>query len=51
MSADTTNTGTQYNLANRRVIGKSLPLQNNYFKIDVPAGAAGSADDASATSR
>jgi CO/xanthine dehydrogenase Mo-binding subunit len=29
---DTTNTGTQYNLANRRVIGKSLPLQNNYFK-------------------
>jgi CO/xanthine dehydrogenase Mo-binding subunit len=33
MSADTTNTGTQYNLANRRVIGKSVPLQNNYFKI------------------
>ncbi len=23
---------TQYNLASRRVIGKSLPLQNNYFK-------------------
>ena len=29
---DTTNNGTQYNLKNRRVIGKSLPLQNNYFK-------------------
>jgi len=29
---DTTNTGTQYNLKNRRVIGKSLPLENNYFK-------------------
>jgi len=33
MSADTTNVGTQYNLPNMRVIGKSLPLQNNYFKI------------------
>jgi CO/xanthine dehydrogenase Mo-binding subunit len=33
MSADITNTGTQYNVANRRVIGKSVPLQNNYFKI------------------
>jgi CO/xanthine dehydrogenase Mo-binding subunit len=32
-SFDTTNTGTQYNLKNRRVIGKSLPLQNNYFKV------------------
>jgi CO/xanthine dehydrogenase Mo-binding subunit len=29
---DTTNTGTQYNLKNRRVIGKSLPLENKYFK-------------------
>jgi len=29
---DTTNNGTQYNLKNRRVIGKSLPLENNYFK-------------------
>jgi nicotinate dehydrogenase subunit B len=33
MSADTTNIGTQYNLANKLVVGKSLPLQNNYFKI------------------
>ncbi len=31
-SFDTTNTGTQYNLPNRRVLGKSLPLENNYFK-------------------
>jgi len=31
-SFDTTNTGTQYKLANRRVTGKSLPLENNYFK-------------------
>jgi nicotinate dehydrogenase subunit B len=31
-SFDTTNTGTQYNLKNRRVIGKTLPLQDNYFK-------------------
>jgi CO/xanthine dehydrogenase Mo-binding subunit len=29
---DATNSGTQYNIANRRVIGKSLPLVNNYFK-------------------
>jgi len=29
---DTTNSGTQYNIANRRVIAKSLPLFNNYFK-------------------
>jgi CO/xanthine dehydrogenase Mo-binding subunit len=29
---DTTNNGTQYNLKNRRVIGKHLPVQNNYFK-------------------
>jgi CO/xanthine dehydrogenase Mo-binding subunit len=33
MSADTNNTGPQYNVPNRRVIGKSVPLQNNYFKI------------------
>src|ERR1700691_5381947 len=33
MSADTTNIGTQYNLANKLVVGKSVPLQNNYFKI------------------
>jgi nicotinate dehydrogenase subunit B len=31
-SADTVNSGTQYDLPNRRVIGKSLPLLNNYFK-------------------
>ncbi len=31
-SVDTTNTGTQYRLANRRVTNKSLPLENNYFK-------------------
>jgi CO/xanthine dehydrogenase Mo-binding subunit len=31
-SADTTNSGTQYNIPNRRVTGKSLPLANNYFK-------------------
>jgi CO/xanthine dehydrogenase Mo-binding subunit len=29
---DTTNNGTQYNLKSRRVIGKHLPVQNNYFK-------------------
>jgi len=29
---DTTNSGTQYDIPNRRVIGKSLPLLNNYFK-------------------
>jgi nicotinate dehydrogenase subunit B len=29
---DTTNSGTQYDIANRRVIGKSLPLTNNFFK-------------------
>ena len=27
-----TNSGTQYDIPNRRVIGKSLPLLNNYFK-------------------
>ncbi len=29
---DTTTTGTQYSTGNRRVIGKTLPLENNYFK-------------------
>ena len=29
---DTANNGTQYNLKNRRVLGKSLPLQNKYLK-------------------
>ena len=29
---DTTNSGTQYNIPNRRVIAKTLPLFNNYFK-------------------
>jgi CO/xanthine dehydrogenase Mo-binding subunit len=29
---DTTNNGTQYNLKNRRVLGKSLPVENRYFK-------------------
>ena len=31
-NSDTNNSGTQYNLKNRRVIAKSLPLQNNYFR-------------------
>ena len=30
--ADTTNSGTQYIIPNRRVTAKSLPLLNNYFK-------------------
>jgi nicotinate dehydrogenase subunit B len=30
---DTTISGSQYNIPNWRVIGKSLPLQNNYFKV------------------
>ena len=38
MSADTTNVGTQYNLPASRVIGKSVPLQNNYFKISFLRG-------------
>ncbi len=29
---DTVISGSQYNVANRTVIGKGLPLQNNYFK-------------------
>ena len=29
---DTTNSGTQYDIVNRRVIGKTVPLLNNYFK-------------------
>ena len=32
-SPDTTNSGTQYNIPNRRVMTKSLPLENNYFKV------------------
>jgi CO/xanthine dehydrogenase Mo-binding subunit len=31
-SADTSNTGTQYSIANRRVTTKLLPLKDNYFK-------------------
>ncbi len=31
-TADTSNSGTQYNIPNRRVISKSLPAFNNYFK-------------------
>jgi CO/xanthine dehydrogenase Mo-binding subunit len=30
---DATISGEQYNLTNRRVIGKSLPLENTYFKV------------------
>ena len=29
---DTTNSGTQYNVRNRRVVGKALPIENKYFK-------------------
>jgi CO/xanthine dehydrogenase Mo-binding subunit len=29
---DTTNSGTQYNLANRRVVGKSVTVQDRYLK-------------------
>jgi nicotinate dehydrogenase subunit B len=29
---DTVNSGTQYDIPNRRVIGKTVPLINNYFK-------------------
>jgi CO/xanthine dehydrogenase Mo-binding subunit len=31
--AETTISGSQYSIPNRRVIGKSLPLKNNYFKV------------------
>ncbi len=31
--AETTISGSQYSIPNRRVIGKSLPLENNYFKV------------------
>ncbi len=31
-ASDANNSGTQYNLKNRSVIGKSLPLQNNYLR-------------------
>jgi nicotinate dehydrogenase subunit B len=30
---DTTISGTQYNIPNWRLVGKSLPLQDNYFKV------------------
>jgi CO/xanthine dehydrogenase Mo-binding subunit len=30
---DTTISGSQYNIANRKVVGKSLPLKDNYFKV------------------
>jgi len=30
---DTTISGTQYNIPNWRLIGKSLPLEDNYFKV------------------
>ena len=30
---DTTISGTQYDIPNRRVVGKSLPVQDNYFKV------------------
>jgi CO/xanthine dehydrogenase Mo-binding subunit len=30
---DTTISGTQYNIPNWRLVGKSLPLQNTYFKV------------------
>jgi nicotinate dehydrogenase subunit B len=31
--ADTTYSGTQYNIPNRRIIGKTVPTLNNYFKV------------------
>ena len=31
--AETTISGSQYSIPNWRVVGKSLPLQNNYFKV------------------
>jgi CO/xanthine dehydrogenase Mo-binding subunit len=31
--AETTISGAQYSIPNWRVVGKSLPLQNNYFKV------------------
>jgi CO/xanthine dehydrogenase Mo-binding subunit len=31
--AETTISGAQYDIANRKVIGKSLPLEDNYFKV------------------
>jgi CO/xanthine dehydrogenase Mo-binding subunit len=36
--AETGATGAQYNLANRRVIAKSLPLLGNYFKVSYLRG-------------
>jgi nicotinate dehydrogenase subunit B len=31
--ADTTYSGTQYDIPNRRIIGKTVPTLNNYFKV------------------
>ncbi|MEI8105962.1 MAG: molybdopterin cofactor-binding domain-containing protein, partial [Actinomycetes bacterium] len=31
--ADVTYSGTQYNIANRRITGKTVPVLNNYFKV------------------
>jgi CO/xanthine dehydrogenase Mo-binding subunit len=31
--ADTTYSGTQYDIANRRITGKTVPTLNNYFKV------------------
>jgi nicotinate dehydrogenase subunit B len=31
--ADTTYSGTQYDIPNRRIIGKTVPVLNNYFKV------------------
>ena len=36
--ADTTNSGTQYNIPNRRVTSKSLPLFDDYLKTSSLAG-------------
>jgi CO/xanthine dehydrogenase Mo-binding subunit len=39
-TADTTNTGPQYALSNRRITSKSLPLFDNYFKLSPLRGVA-----------
>jgi len=31
--ADTTYSGTQYDIPNRRIVGKTVPTLNNYFKV------------------
>src|SRR5581483_9186134 len=31
--ADTTYSGTQYDIPNRRIVGKTVPVLNNYFKV------------------